>query len=242
MLAHRLAIQILTTVISFSLHVEIAPLAPSGLNRTVSIKMGSADAESKGGGGSSSGGGGGEQYCLRWNDFQANVTGALSDIRDGEEFLDVTLVSDGREIRAHKLVLSSCSPLFRQMLKRSSAHPSPMVFLHGIRFADLSAILNFMYHGEVNVGQDELSTFLAAAEELRIRGLSEKTPEQMAAVKSQLAQSPSAAATSSKKMVAAEEGGKESSSRIPTFPKNSPSIPQVIIDLIVFLRQSMVMH
>ena len=190
--------------------------------------MGSADAESKGGGSS----GGGEQYCLRWNDFQANVTGALSDIRDGEEFLDVTLVSDGREIRAHKLVLSSCSPLFRQMLKRSSAHPSPMVFLHGIRFADLSAILNFMYHGEVNVGQDELSTFLAAAEELRIRGLSEKTPEQMAAVKSQLARSPAAAAaaTSSKKMAAAaaeEGGGKESSSRIPAFPKNSPSIPQV---------------
>ena len=50
--------------------------------------MGSADSESKS-----------EQYCLRWNDFQANVTGALSDIRDGEEFLDVTLVSDGREIR-----------------------------------------------------------------------------------------------------------------------------------------------
>ena len=224
MLVHRLATQILTTVISFSLHEEIAPLA-SGLNRTVSIKMGSADAEPKGGGSS---GGGGEQYCLRWNDFQANVTGALSDIRDGEEFLDVTLVSDGREIRAHKLVLSSCSPLFRQMLKRSSAHPSPMVFLHGIRFADLSAILNFMYHGEVNVGQDELSTFLAAAEELRIRGLSEKTPEQMAAVKSQLAQSPAAAATSSKKMVAAEEGGKESSSRTTAFPKNSQSIPQVV--------------
>ena len=225
MLVHRLATQILTTVISFSLHEEIAPLA-SGLNRTVSIKMGSADAEPKGGGSS---GGGGEQYCLRWNDFQANVTGALSDIRDGEEFLDVTLVSDGREIRAHKLVLSSCSPLFRQMLKRSSAHPSPMVFLHGIRFADLSAILNFMYHGEVNVGQDELSTFLAAAEELRIRGLSEKTPEQMAAVKSQLAQSPTAAATSSKKMAAAEEGSKESSSRTTAFPKNSQSIPQVVL-------------
>ena len=57
--------------------------------------MGSADSGSGGGGRS----GGGEQYCLRWNDFQANVTGALSDIRDGEEFLDVTLVSDGREIR-----------------------------------------------------------------------------------------------------------------------------------------------
>ena len=61
--------------------------------------MGSADSGSGRSGGGGGSGGGGEQYCLRWNDFQANVTGALSDIRDGEEFLDVTLVSDGREIR-----------------------------------------------------------------------------------------------------------------------------------------------
>ena len=35
------------------------------------------------------------------------------------------------------------------------------------------AILNFMYHGEVNVNQEDLQNFLAAAEELRIKGLSE---------------------------------------------------------------------
>ena len=35
------------------------------------------------------------------------------------------------------------------------------------------AILNFMYHGEVNVNQEDLQMFLAAAEELRIKGLSQ---------------------------------------------------------------------
>ena len=35
------------------------------------------------------------------------------------------------------------------------------------------AILNFMYHGEVNVNQEDLQNFLAAAEELRIKGLSQ---------------------------------------------------------------------
>ena len=34
-----------------------------------------------------------EQYCLRWNDFHANVANAFSDIRDEEDFLDVTLVN-----------------------------------------------------------------------------------------------------------------------------------------------------
>merc|ERR1712013_804869 len=38
---------------------------------------------------------------------------------------------------------------------------------------DMVAILNFMYHGEVNVNQEDLQMFLAAAEELRIKGLSQ---------------------------------------------------------------------
>ncbi|XP_059088640.1 protein abrupt-like isoform X1 [Tigriopus californicus] len=114
-----------------------------------------------------------EQYCLKWNGFESNITSSFSDIRDDEDFLDVTLVTGGQTIRAHKLVLSACSPLFRSMLKKNT-HPQPMIFIHGVRYADITAILNFMYHGEVNVSQEDLPTFLAAAEELRIRGLSDK--------------------------------------------------------------------
>jgi hypothetical protein len=154
-----------------------------------------------------------EQYCLRWNDFQSNVTGAFSEIRDDEDFLDCTLVADGQAIKAHKLVLSSCSPLFRAMLKKNS-HPQPMVFLHGVRFVDVAAILNFMYHGEVNVNQEDLPTFLAAAEELRVRGLSDKSPE--AAAKAQAAsiknKVPGPAAATSATPVEAVNREKESSS------------------------------
>lgn len=114
-----------------------------------------------------------EQYCLKWNGFESNITSSFSEIRDDEDFLDVTLVTGGQTIRAHKLVLSACSPLFRSMLKKNT-HPQPMIFIHGVRYADITAILNFMYHGEVNVSQEDLPTFLAAAEELRIRGLSDK--------------------------------------------------------------------
>ena len=39
-------------------------------------------------------------------------------------------VCDGDIVRAHKLVLSACSPLFRIMLKKNS-HPQPMIFLRG---------------------------------------------------------------------------------------------------------------
>jgi len=37
----------------------------------------------------------------------------------------------------------------------------------------LQAVLNFMYHGEVSVAQDSLNSFLAVAEELRVKGLTQ---------------------------------------------------------------------
>ena len=49
----------------------------------------------------------------------------------------------------------------------------PIVFLKDVTFANLSSILDFMYHGEVNVSHNELATFLKTAEALKVRGLAE---------------------------------------------------------------------
>jgi len=39
----------------------------------------------------------------------------------------------------------------------------------------MQAVLNFMYHGEVNVAQDELNSFLAVAEDLKVKGLTQSS-------------------------------------------------------------------
>ena len=39
------------------------------------------------------------------------------------------------------------------------------------------AVLNFMYHGEVNVAQEELNSFLAIAEDLKVKGLTQNKSE-----------------------------------------------------------------
>ena len=44
-----------------------------------------------------------------------------------------------------------------------------------MRYTELVAVLNFIYHGEVNVAQEELNTFLGIAEDLKIKGLSQNT-------------------------------------------------------------------
>jgi len=113
-----------------------------------------------------------EKFCLRWNDFEANISTAFRELREDKDFFDVTLACDDDQLQAHKVILSACSPFFRTVLKRNK-HEHPLLYLKGVKYIDLVAVLNFMYHGEVNVAQEELNSFLAVAEELKVKGLTQ---------------------------------------------------------------------
>jgi len=118
-----------------------------------------------------------EKFCLRWNDFESNISSAFKGIREREDFFDVTLACDDDQIKAHKLILSACSPFFSEVLRRNP-HPHPLLYLKGVKGSDIQGVLNFMYHGEVNVAQEELNSFLAIAEDLRVKGLTQSDASQ----------------------------------------------------------------
>jgi len=115
---------------------------------------------------------GAEKFCLRWNDFENNVSTAFRELRDEKDFFDVTLACEDEQIHAHKVILGACSSFFRAVLRRNP-HQHPLLYLKGVKYADLESVLNFMYHGEVNVAQDDLNSFLAVAEELKVKGLTQ---------------------------------------------------------------------
>jgi len=119
-----------------------------------------------------------EKFCLRWNDFERSISGAFKELRDDKDFFDVTIACDDEQIEAHKVILSACSPFFRNIFRRNH-HQHPLLYLKGVKFTDMQSVLNFMYHGEVNVAQEELNSFLAVAEDLRVKGLTQgKSTEQ----------------------------------------------------------------
>ena len=112
-----------------------------------------------------------EKLCLQWNDFKENITSSFRSLREDGEFTDVTLAcEDGQQVEAHKVVLSSSSPFFMELLKKTK-HPHPFIYMRGLRSDDLVAIMDFLYCGEANVLQENLDAFLALAEELRLKGL-----------------------------------------------------------------------
>eukprot|EP00092_Neocalanus_flemingeri_P011394 GFUD01012277.1.p1 GENE.GFUD01012277.1~~GFUD01012277.1.p1 ORF type:complete len:357 (-),score=89.00 GFUD01012277.1:331-1401(-) len=115
---------------------------------------------------------GSEKFCLSWNDFESNISLSFRELREEKDFFDVTLSCGDEQIQAHKLILSACSPFFRSVLKKN-VHQHPLLYLKGVKFCDLQAVLNFMYHGEVNVAQEELNSFLAVAEDLKVKGLTQ---------------------------------------------------------------------
>ncbi|KYN09217.1 PREDICTED: protein abrupt-like isoform X1 [Trachymyrmex cornetzi] len=121
---------------------------------------------------SSSSTGGEQQYSLRWNDFQSSILSSVRQLRDVEDFVDVTLACDSCSFTAHKIVLSACSPYFRNLLKANPC-PHPIVILKDVASSDMESLLRFMYHGEVHVGQEQLPAFLKTAQMLQVRGLAD---------------------------------------------------------------------
>ena len=97
---------------------------------------------------------------------------AFKDIREEKDFFDCTLSCGSMQIQAHKLILSACSPFFRSILKQNP-HQHPLLYLKGVEFTNLQSVLDFMYHGEVNVAQEELNSFLSVAEDLQVKGLTQ---------------------------------------------------------------------
>jgi len=118
-----------------------------------------------------------QQYCLRWNNHQNNLLTVFEDLLNNEAFVDVTLACDGMQLKAHKMVLSACSPYFQSLLF-STPDRHPIVFLKDVKFVEMKALLEFMYRGEVSIDQDRLSSLLKVAENLRIKGLAEVSCDQ----------------------------------------------------------------
>jgi len=113
-----------------------------------------------------------QQYCLRWNNHQHNLLSVFEDLLNHEAFVDVTLACDGVQLKAHKMVLSACSPYFQSMLYNTPDR-HPIVFLRDVRYHEMKALLEFMYRGEVSVDQDNLTSLLKVAEGLKIKGLAD---------------------------------------------------------------------
>ena len=112
-----------------------------------------------------------DQLLLSWDDFEKMIQATFKDLLGETEFTDVTLATeDDKQINAHKVILSSCSLFFRNILRKYPGK-NPILYLKDIKYEALQKILVFMYVGRCEIEQSELSRFLSTAKSLKIKGL-----------------------------------------------------------------------
>lgn len=63
-----------------------------------------------------------EQFSLCWNNFNSNLSAGFHESLCRGDLVDVTLAAEGQLVKAHRLVLSVCSPYFRKMFTQMPAN------------------------------------------------------------------------------------------------------------------------
>ena len=115
-----------------------------------------------------------EKYNLTWQSFQTHIQTFLKDLYTSNNFTDVTLVSeDKQKLRAHRNVLSACSPVFKELLLIDEKNTQPIIFLKGVMYKELESILQFLYLGQATFNEERVNEFLETAKSLEIKDLSQ---------------------------------------------------------------------
>jgi len=110
------------------------------------------------------------KLCLRFTDFETSISSIWKSTQEEKYFCDVTLAcGSGEQMQAHKVVLSSCSPVLRNLLIQNP-HQHPLLYLRGVKYSELVHLLDFIYQGQVDIDQEDLPDFLNVAQELQIKG------------------------------------------------------------------------
>ena len=96
----------------------------------------------------------------------------MQDMMTSDDFTDVTLVSDDKQsLKAHRNVLSACSPVFKSIFQIEAKNSHPVVYLRGIKYEEIESIIQFIYLGEAHFHEDRVNEFLLVAKNLEIKEL-----------------------------------------------------------------------
>ena len=116
------------------------------------------------------------EYLLEQKDFLSNYVGSFQQLKEDKELLDVTLACEDETVEAHKVVLSACSPFFRNVFKKAT-HVNPFIYLKGVSHKDLVALLDYIYTGQTKVLAEDVDRFIQVGKDLQVKGLADEEDE-----------------------------------------------------------------
>ena len=113
-----------------------------------------------------------DMFNLKWYTYTDHLREMLHDMMSSNELTDVTLVTeDKKHFRAHKVVLSASSPVFKSIISEN-LNSSPFIYLRGIQSQEIESILQFIYLGQATFYQERMKEFINVAKGLEIKEIS----------------------------------------------------------------------
>ena len=115
-----------------------------------------------------------EKLKLSWNTYSDHLREMMKEMMTSDIYTDVTLVCDDKkQLKAHRNILSACSPVFKDILQIDTRSIQPIIYLRGIEHSEMESILQFIYFGEASFYECRLDELLLAAKSLGVRELSD---------------------------------------------------------------------
>ena len=101
-----------------------------------------------------------------------DLSRVLEDARHKDRYTDVTIVTEGKEFKAHKVVLATQSPFFETRLeKRWTEEGGTRIDMQDVPAVTMDTILTYMYTGKVENIDKVACELLPKAEEYQLEGL-----------------------------------------------------------------------
>ena len=111
-------------------------------------------------------------FDLTWHTYTDHLREMLHGMMTSDELTDVTLVAeDKKHYKAHKVVLSACSKVFKSIIGDNYSL-NPIIYLRGILSYELESILQFIYLGQATFYQERMNEFLNVGKSLEIQEIS----------------------------------------------------------------------
>ena len=114
-----------------------------------------------------------QKVTMNWHNYSDHLRETLREMMTSTEFADVTLVTDDKQqIRAHRNILSACSPVFKNILQLNCNNTNPVIYLRGIQHSEMRSIMQFIYLGEARLNEERMTEFIMVSKNLEIKELS----------------------------------------------------------------------
>ena len=118
-----------------------------------------------------------EMYSITWHNYSDHLRSMMKELMTNEDFSDVTLVTeDKKHLKANANILSSCSPVFEDILKKDK-NSSRIIFLRGVQHSEMESIIQYIYLGEAKFYMERIDEFFGVAKSLEIKELCNPNPK-----------------------------------------------------------------